>query len=113
LLSISFDLSGFERISESRLTQDDSMQIAHCQIQRDINLRRQRLVQLCNTSSDFEGVAAAGVSEAEPNGQMHVGSLQRIEPHGHRFKKLADRKLLEYVGCRKRARRRERHHAVQ
>ena len=89
------------------------MQIAHCQIQRDINLRRQRFVQLCNTSSDFEGIAPAGLSEAEPNGQMHVGSLHRIEPHRHPFKQFADRKLLEYVRRRKRASRRERHHAVQ
>ena len=86
LLPISFDISSFERISESCLTQDDSMQIAHCQIQRNINIRRQRLVQLCNASSDFESVAPASVSEAEPNGEMHVGSLQRIEPHGHSFK---------------------------
>ena len=89
------------------------MQIAYCQMEGDVDLRRQRLVQLCNTSSDFEGVAPAGVSEAKPNGQMHVGALQRIEPHRHPFKKFADRKLLEYVRSRKRASRGERHDAVQ
>src|SRR6266404_6798174 len=111
--SFHFGLSALERIREACLMQDNSLKFAERQAQRNIRVGRQRLVKLRDASSYFERIPSARVGDSESDDQMHAGGLNRIEPNRHRLKELAQRKLFQNVGRRKRRHRRHRHRSVQ
>lgn len=56
-------------------------------------------MKLRDSSSYLKCVAAVCVRDSEADDQVHISTLHRIEPYSHRFEKLAQWKLFEYVGA--------------